>query len=112
MSIHAKFNPKGVKGRNAQPPHKIFNFMIQYHINRETKTPQGSLTKFVKAFDYVEEALDELYRQAKRHGYEVAVDNSVDAGCGFCLWQIHVKVGNWRYFVTKEDEDSLTLLGF
>jgi len=40
------------------------------------------------------------------------VDNSVDAGCGFCLWQIHVKVGNWRYFVTKEDEDSLTLLGF
>lgn len=27
MSIHAKFNPEGVKGRIAQPPHKIFNFM-------------------------------------------------------------------------------------
>lgn len=112
MSIHAKFNPEGVKGRITQPPHKIFNFMIQYHITRSTKTPKGGgLTKFVKAFDYVGEALDELYRQAKRHGYEVAVDNSVDAGCGFCLWQIHVKVGNWRYYVTEVNPDSL-LLGF
>ena len=27
MSTHTKFNPEGVKGKAAQPPHKIFNFM-------------------------------------------------------------------------------------
>ena len=112
MSTHTKFNPEGVKGKTATPPHNFFKIMTQYHINRSTETPEGSVTKFVKAFDYVEEALDELYRQAKRHGYEVAVDNSVDANWGFCLWQIHVKVGNWRYYVTEENEDSLELMGF
>ena len=106
------FNPEGVKGRTAQPPHKIFNFMAQYHINRSIETPKGSVTKFVKAFDYVEEALDELYRQAKRHGYEVAVDNTSDASWGFCLWQIYVQVGNWRYYVTEETEESIELFGF
>ena len=106
------FNPEGVKGKTAQPPHKIFNFMTQYHINRSIETPEGSVTKFVKAFDYVEEAMDELYRQAKRHGYEVAVDNTPDGTWGFCLWQIHVKVGQWRYYVTEENEESLSLMGF
>lgn len=106
------FNPEGVKGKTAQPPHKIFNFMVQYHINRSTNTPKGGVIKFVKAFDYVEEALSELYRQAKRHGYEVAVDNTSDAIYGFCLWQIYVKVGKWRYYVTEETDDSLELMGF
>ena len=31
MSTHTKFNPEGVKGRTAQPPHKIFNFMEKQH---------------------------------------------------------------------------------
>lgn len=28
---HTKFNPEGVKGLTAQPPHKIFNFMAAIH---------------------------------------------------------------------------------
>lgn len=27
MSTHTKFNPEGVKGKTAHPPHKIYNFM-------------------------------------------------------------------------------------
>lgn len=80
--------------------------MVQYHINRSIETPEGSVTKFVKAFDSVEEALSSLYRQAKRFGYKVAVDNTTSATWGFCLWQIHVEVGKWRYYVTEESEDS------
>jgi len=86
--------------------------MTQYHINRSIETTEGSLVVFVKAFHYLEEAMDELYRQAHRHGYEVAVDNTPDGSWGFALWQIHVKVGNWRYYVTAEDETSMELLGF
>jgi hypothetical protein len=86
--------------------------MTQFHINRSIETPKGSLTKFVKAFDSIEDALDELYRQAKRHGYEVTIDNTIPASLGFCLWQIQVVVGKWRYFVTEESEDTLALMGF
>lgn len=83
-----------------------------YHINRSTETPEGSITKFVKEFECIEDALNELYRQAKRHGYLVAVDNTPDGSWGFCLWQIHVQVGKWRYYVTVETDETLELMGF
>ena len=78
--------------------------MTQFHINRSKETPEGSFIKFVKAFDSLEEALKTLYCQARLHGYEVTIDNSIAPHCGFCLWQIQVVVGEWRYFVTEEDD--------
>ena len=95
------FNPEGVKGRTTQPPHKIFNFMAQFAIERERVTTNTEgvpvyTTKEVARFSSAEEALDTLCRQAHRHGYEVTIDNST-MNMGFCLWQIQVQVGQWTY---------------
>ena len=74
-----------------------------FAINREKATSQGKLVYTVKTFDSLQEAMDTLYRQARRHGYEVTIDNTVAPALGFCLWQIEVWVGEWRYFVTEDD---------
>jgi hypothetical protein len=86
--------------------------MTQYIINRSIETPEGSYTKWVKPYDSLQEAMDDLYRFAHRRGYEVTIDNTLDGTFGFCLWQIHVKVGEWRYYVTVETDESLELMGF
>ena len=112
MSTHTKFNPEGVKGRTAQPPHNFSKIMTQYHINRSTETPKGSYTETRKHFDSLQEAMDELYRMAKAKGLAVVVDNTPDGSWGFCLWQIYFMAGKWRYYVTEETEESLELMGF
>lgn len=67
----------------------------------------GNFSKVLKNFDTLQEAMDALYVGAKRFNLKVEVDMSVPAQFGFCLWQIQVLVGNWRYsvyFVNPEFE--------
>ena len=84
--------------------------MTRYFIQRSTETPEGSLIKFVSMYETMQEALDTLYRAAKRYGYKVAVDNNSLPQWGFCLWQIYVQVGSWRYFVTEECDEGIAML--
>ena len=101
------FNPEGVKGKTAQPPHKIFNFMAKYSITRDKQLSENhTVSVAVKTFDCIEDALDTLYRQARRHGYEVTIDNTPDGSWGFCLWQIQVVVGQWTYHVVEHCCDA------
>ena len=77
------FNPEGVKGKTAQPPHKIFNFMAKYSITRDKQLSENhTVSVAVKTFDCIEDALDTMYRQARRHGYEVTIDNTPDGSWG------------------------------
>lgn len=80
--------------------------MQKFVIGRETTNGSEVLVKPVAQFDSLQEAMDALYRGARRYGYEVAVDNSIDPNYGFCLWQIYVRVGRWVYRVTQEDDSD------
>ena len=57
--------------------------MQKFVIGRETTNGSEVLVKLVAQFDSLQEAMDALYRGARRYGYEVAVDNSIDPNCGF-----------------------------
>ena len=101
MSTHKKFNPEGVKGKTAKPPHNFFKIM-KYSIIRDKQLSENhTVSVAVKTFDCIEDALDTMYSQARRHGYEVTIDNTPDGRFGFCLWQIQVVVGQWTYHVVE-----------
>lgn len=79
----------------------------KYLIYRETSANKHSaFLKYVAQYENLQEAIDALYRGAKRWNLNVNIDNSVDPRCGFCLWQIYIQVGDWRYSITQTEEDN------
>lgn len=85
MSIHAKFNPEGVKGKITQPPHKIYNFM-----------KYGYFDVTVSVFDAV--TMIELY-EVKEFGIKarcecVAIRKAKQAATDFIRRQWRVQLYN------------------
>lgn len=84
----------------------------KYVIYRETSVNEHSaFSKYVAQYESLHEAMDALYRGAKRWNLNVNIDNSADPRFGFCLWQIYVQVGDWRYSITQEEDNECDLFG-
>ena len=84
----------------------------KYVIYRETSVNEhNAFSKYVAQYESLQEAMNALYRGAKRWNLNVNIDNSADPRFGFCLWQIYVQVGDWRYSITQEEDNECDLFG-
>lgn len=84
----------------------------KYVIYRETSVNEhNAFSKYVAQYESLQEAMNALYRGAKRWNLNVNIDNSTDPRFGFCLWQIYVQVGDWRYSITQEEDNECDLFG-
>lgn len=55
-----------------------------------------------RQYNDVLDALDDLYKMAKRRGAELKVDNSAPAAFGFCIWQLYFEYNGCKYNIYSE----------